>query len=113
MTSDTSVARYDVLAIGNAIVDIIGQSDEALLHREGIAKGGMALIDEARASHLYAVMGPTTVTSGGSAANTIVGIASFGGRCAYIGKVKADSLGDQFGHDIRASKSRLRHTRRI
>ena len=95
--------RFDVLAIGNAIVDIIAQADESVLHRENITKGGMALIDEARATHLYGIMGSTTVTSGGSAANTIVGIASFGGRTAYIGKVKADEVGGHFTHDIRAS----------
>ncbi|MBY0613460.1 MAG: adenosine kinase [Beijerinckiaceae bacterium] len=95
--------RYDVLGIGNAIVDMIASADEALLHREGIAKGGMMLIDEARAAHLYGVMGPATITSGGSAANTIVGVASLGGRAAYIGKVKADEVGAHFVHDIRAS----------
>ncbi len=97
------IPDYDVLAIGNAIVDIIAQADENFLHREAIAKGGMMLIDEPRASHLYNVMGPTTITSGGSAANTIVGISSFGGRAAYIGKVKADEVGGHFAKDIKAS----------
>ena len=96
-------ALYDILGIGNAIVDMIATADEALLHREGIVKGGMMLIDEARAAHIYGIMGPATITSGGSAANTIVGVASLGGRAAYIGKVKADEIGGHFAHDIRAS----------
>ncbi len=96
-------ANYDVLGIGNAIVDMIAQADENLLLREEIPKGSMMLIDEARAAHLYQVMGPATIVSGGSAANTIAGVASFGGRTAYIGKVKADEVGNHFAHDIRAS----------
>jgi sugar/nucleoside kinase (ribokinase family) len=95
-------ARHDVLCIGNAIVDIIGQSDDAFLVREGIQKGGMTLIDEPRAEHLYAVMGPGTVASGGSAGNTAAGVASFGGQVAYFGKVRNDELGRLFTHDIRA-----------
>jgi sugar/nucleoside kinase (ribokinase family) len=94
--------ELDVLAIGNAIVDVIAQADESVLHQEGIVKGGMMLIDEARAAHLYNIMGQATMTSGGSAANTIVGVASLGGRTGYIGKVKADDLGKHFAHDIKA-----------
>lgn len=97
-----STARHDVLCIGNAIVDIIGQSDDAFLVRESIQKGGMTLIDEARAEHLYGAMGPATVASGGSAGNTAAGVASFGGQVAYFGKVRDDELGGLFSHDIRA-----------
>ncbi len=96
--------ELDVLGIGNAIVDVIAQADEGVLLREKITKGGMMLIDEARAQHLYSIMGPATMTSGGSAANTIVGLASFGAKTAYIGKVKADELGRHFSHDISASQ---------
>jgi sugar/nucleoside kinase (ribokinase family) len=95
-------ARYDVLGIGNAIVDLIAPADENFLLRETIQKGGMTLIDEARAEHLYGAMGPATVMSGGSAGNTMAGIASFGGKGAYIGKVRADELGRLFSHDIKA-----------
>jgi sugar/nucleoside kinase (ribokinase family) len=95
-------SRHDVLCIGNAIVDLIGQSDDAFLVREGIQKGGMTLIDEARAEQLYVAMGPATVASGGSAGNTAAGIASFGAKVAYFGKVRDDELGGLFTHDIRA-----------
>ncbi len=96
--------ELDVLGIGNAIVDVITQADETVLHAQNIVKGGMMLIDEARAAHLYSVMGPATMVSGGSAANTLVGIASFGGKAGYIGKVKNDALGKHFAHDIKASQ---------
>ena len=95
-------ARYEVLGLGNSLVDLIARTDEDFLLREEVRKGSMTLIDEARAEHLYAAMGSATIISGGSAANTIVGVASFGVRSAYIGKVKADTLGDAFVHDIRA-----------
>ncbi len=95
-------ARYDVLGIGNAIVDLIASAEENFLVREAIQRGGMTLIDEARAEHLYAAMGPATVTSGGSAGNTMAGIASFGGKGAYFGKVRGDELGRLFSHDIKA-----------
>ena len=95
-------AQYDVLGIGNAIVDIIATAEDDFLHREAIQRGGMTLIDEPRAKHLYAAMGPAMVTSGGSAGNTMAGIASFGGRGAYIGKVRNDELGRLFTHDIKA-----------
>lgn len=97
-----SSALYDVLGLGNAIVDIIAQTDDDFLAREKLAKGGMALIDQIRANHLYNLMGPVTTISGGSAANTIVGAASLGSRTAFIGKVGADELGQAFAHDIRA-----------
>lgn len=95
-------ARHDVLGIGNAIVDILAMADDAFLIREGLAKGSMNLVDEARSTHLYEAMGPAVEASGGSAANTIAGVASLGGRGAYIGKVKADDTGRFFTHDMRA-----------
>src|SRR3982075_1449570 len=95
--------KYDVLGIGNAIFDILVQTDESFLGRHGMTKGGMALIDEARAAAIYGDMGPATEMSGGSAANTIVGIASFGARTAYVGKVKNDQIGQLYSHDIRAA----------
>ena len=95
-------ASIDVLAIGNAIVDVIARTDEAFLARENVHKGAMQLIDEARAEHLYAAMGPTTVISGGSGANTAVGVASLGAKAAFIGKVRDDELGRLYGHDLRS-----------
>src|SRR5207249_3056509 len=83
-------AKYDVLGIGNAIFDILVQTDERFLGQHGMIKGGMALIDEARAASIYQDMGPAVEMSGGSAANTIVGIANLGARAAYVGKVKDD-----------------------
>jgi sugar/nucleoside kinase (ribokinase family) len=93
---------YDVLCIGNAIVDIIAQCDDAFLETNGIVKGAMNLIDGRRAELLYSRMGPAVETSGGSAGNTAAGIASFGARSAYFGKVSTDHLGGIFSHDIRA-----------
>jgi sugar/nucleoside kinase (ribokinase family) len=93
---------YDVAAIGNAIVDVITPAPEAFLADQGLVKGAMSLIDEARARDLYEAMAPGVETSGGSAANTVAGLASFGGRGAFIGKVADDQLGAVFGHDIRA-----------
>lgn len=97
-----SASLYDVLGLGNAIVDIIGQADDAFLVHEGLAKGTMVLIDQPRADYLCGVMGAATTVSGGSAANTIVGAAALGSRTAFIGKVGADELGKVFAHDIRA-----------
>ena len=96
--------RYDVLGIGNAIVDVIARAEDNFLVAQGMHKGTMALIDEARAQAIYDAMGPAVESSGGSAANTIVGVASFGGRAAFVGKVKDDELGRTFGHDIRAAR---------
>src|ERR1700751_3330609 len=96
-------AKHDVLGIGNAIFDVLVKTDEAFLSRHGMAKGSMALIDEARAAAIYGDMGPATEMSGGSAANTIVGIASFGARAAFVGKVKDDQIGKLYSHDIRAA----------
>jgi sugar/nucleoside kinase (ribokinase family) len=95
--------RYDVIGIGNAIVDVIARAEDDFLLRQGMHKGGMALIDEARAQAIYGAMGPAVEVSGGSAANTIVGVAGFGARAAFIGKVKDDPLGRVFAHDIRAA----------
>lgn len=97
-------AKYDVLAIGNAIFDVLVQTDEGFLASHGMTKGSMALIDEAQAASIYKDMGPATEMSGGSAANTIVGVAGFGGRAAYVGKVKDDQIGRLYTHDIRAAK---------
>jgi len=96
-------AKYDVLGIGNAIFDVLVKADEKFLSDHGMTKGGMALIDEARAAAIYRDMGPATEMSGGSAANTIVGIANLGARAAYIGKVKDDQIGRLYTHDIRAA----------
>ena len=92
--------ELDVVGIGNAIVDIIAHADDAFLDRQGMQKGAMTLIDEARAESLYAAMGPAMQLSGGSAGNTIAGVASLGARTGYIGKVKDDALGRIFRHDI-------------
>src|SRR5258707_12835191 len=83
-------AKYDVLGIGNAIFDVLVQTDEGFLAAHGMIKGGMALIDEARAASIYRDMGPAVEMSGGSAANTVVGVASLGARAAHVGKVKGD-----------------------
>jgi len=96
-------AKYDVLGIGNALFDVLVKTDEAFLAKHGMVKGSMCLIDEARAASIYKDMGPATEVSGGSAANTIVGVANFGARAAYIGKVKDDQIGKLYAHDIRAA----------
>jgi sugar/nucleoside kinase (ribokinase family) len=99
--------KYDVLGIGNAIFDVLVQTDEGFLASHGMTKGGMALIDEVRALSIYKDMGKdsgkTVEMSGGSAANTIVGIASLGARAAYVGKVKDDQIGRLYSHDIKAA----------
>lgn len=93
----------DVLGIGNAIVDTLARAEDDELHRAGLRKGAMELVDEARAAEIYAGMGPTTVVSGGSAANTLTGIAGLGLSAAFIGKVKDDAAGREFAHDIRSA----------
>lgn len=98
--SDT---RYDVVGIGNAIVDIIGKCDDAYLEKHGAPKGHMRLVDAGTITTLYDSMGPAIEMSGGSAANTLVGLASFGGDGAFIGKVADDEFGRIFAHDIRAA----------
>jgi sugar/nucleoside kinase (ribokinase family) len=95
-------ARFDVTAIGNAIVDVLARADDALLAKHNLAKGAMSLIDTETAERLYGIMGPGTERSGGSAGNTAAVIAGLGGRVAYIGKVADDQLGEVFTHDIRA-----------
>ncbi|MGB5092170.1 MAG: adenosine kinase [Parvibaculum sp.] len=97
-----SELRYDVAGIGNAIVDVIAEADDAFLIANGIAKGGMSLIDDDRAAELYGKMGQAIEISGGSCANTIAGIASLGGKGAFFGKVRNDQLGEVFTHDIRS-----------
>jgi len=92
----------DVVAIGHAIVDVLTHADDAELERLQLSKGTMALIDADEAETLYAAMGPAVEVSGGSAANTAAGIASFGGAAAFVGKVRDDELGAVFSHDIRA-----------
>lgn len=96
-----SVAKYDVLCIGNAIVDILARTEDDFLIENNIIKGAMNLIDGERAELLYSRMGPAIEASGGSAGNTAAGIASLGGRSAYFGKVAADHLGKIYTHDIR------------
>lgn len=97
--SDT---RLDIIAIGNAIVDVLAQTDDAFIAAERIAKGSMRLIDTETATGLYGRMGPGMEASGGSAANTAAGAAALGARCGFIGQVARDQLGDVFAHDIRA-----------
>ncbi len=94
---------YDVVGIGNAIVDVLAQADDAAIQRLALDKGTMTLIDSQRAQSLYEAMGPGREVSGGSAANTMAGLASFGSRGAYIGRVREDQLGTIFGHDLRAA----------
>jgi sugar/nucleoside kinase (ribokinase family) len=94
---------YDVLAVGNAIVDVIAEVDDAFLVEHGLIKDSMQLIEPERAEALYLAMPPGIETSGGSAANTAAGVASFGGRAAFIGKVRDDQLGAVYVHDLRAA----------
>jgi sugar/nucleoside kinase (ribokinase family) len=93
----------DVLGIGNALVDVLSHASDALVAGRGLAKGTMRLVDEADARDLYDAMGPGVQVSGGSAANTIVGVASFGARAHYVGKVRNDQLGEVFAHDLRST----------
>jgi sugar/nucleoside kinase (ribokinase family) len=95
-------SSFDVAAVGNAIVDVIAPADDAFIETQGLLRGAMGLIDEERAQGLYAAMAPGLEASGGSAANTTAGVASLGGRAAFIGKVADDLLGEVFTHDIRA-----------
>ena len=92
----------DVIAIGNAIVDVIAPCSEEMIARLGLARGGMTLVDTDRARELYDAMGPAREISGGSAANTLAGLAALGAKCAFIGQVADDQLGEVFAHDIRA-----------
>lgn len=97
-----TASGFDVLCIGNAIVDVIARVEDNFVSRHGLVKGSMNLIDEARAEQLYGDMGQAIEVSGGSAGNTAAGVASLGGKTAYFGKVKADQLGSIFRHDMRA-----------
>ena len=98
--SDT---RYDVVAIGNAIVDVIADATDEFIVEEQLTKGGMTLIDTERAKELYDAMGVGREISGGSAANTLAGLAALSHDCAFIGQVADDQLGEVFAHDIRAT----------
>ena len=110
MTSEPrfqSSTSLDVVGIGNAIVDVLVQTDDGFLQTHGLQKGGMALIDEPQAERLYKASGPGLETSGGSVANTMVGIAQLGGKAGFIGRVRNDQLGEIFSHDIRAVGARF------
>jgi sugar/nucleoside kinase (ribokinase family) len=102
-TAPDRPATLDVVGIGNALVDVLTHEDDAFLADHGLAKGAMALIDTARAEELYGAMGAGIEVSGGSAANTISGIASLGGKAAFIGRVSDDQLGEVFAHDLRGA----------
>lgn len=93
---------YDVIAVGNAIVDVMAPAEEAEVEALGMARGGMTLVDADRAEVLYEAMGPAREISGGSAANTLAGLAALGAKCAFIGQVADDQFGTVFAHDIRA-----------
>ena len=99
----TEAPLFDVVGIGNALVDVLTNGDDAFLEKHGLVKASMTLIDTDRSEELYQAMGPGIEQSGGSAANTMAGIASFGGTCAYIGKISDDQLGEVFGHDLQAT----------
>ncbi|MEP4378020.1 MAG: adenosine kinase [Alphaproteobacteria bacterium] len=100
--SHPAEGALDVVCVGNAIVDVLAQADDAVIEAHGMVKGTMALIDAGQAEALYAAMPEGIETSGGSAGNTAAGLASLGADCAFIGKVRDDQLGDIFAHDIRA-----------
>jgi sugar/nucleoside kinase (ribokinase family) len=102
ITAPVSETRLDVLAIGDAIVDVIATADESFLTEEGLVKGSMQVLDASGATRLYARMRQARETSGGSAANTMAGVAAMGGRAAFVGQVADDQLGEIFAHDIRA-----------
>lgn len=101
--SSPAPTDVDVIGVGNALVDVLSHEADEFLEEHGLVKGSMALVDAERADDLYRAMGPATEISGGSCANTMVGIASFGGRAAFVGRVHDDQLGSVFAHDIRAS----------
>ena len=96
-------ATLNVVGIGNAMVDVLARADDAFLETHGLAKGAMTLVDAAQSDALYDAMGPGVEISGGSAGNTMAGLAALGGKGAFIGKVRDDQLGGVFGHDIRAA----------
>ena len=102
-----SAKTLDVVGIGNAIVDVLVQTDDDQLDSFGLTKGTMALVDEQQAERLYAGVGPGLETSGGSAANTLAGIAQLGGRAGFIGRVRDDQLGAIFAHDIQIGRAHV------
>ena len=102
-----SEASYDVLGIGNAIVDILARAEDDFLVEQKLVKGSMRLVDMQESARLYAAMGPAIEASGGSAGNTVAGIASLGGRCSYVGKIADDQLGAVYRHDMRAIGARF------
>lgn len=102
MAQPTVPPTLDVIAIGNAIIDVIANCNDALIEELGLSRGGMMLIDADQAKSLYEAMGPAREISGGSAANTLAGLAALGAKCAFIGQVAEDQLGEVFTHDIRA-----------
>lgn len=97
-----AASEFDVVGVGNALVDVIGHADDSFIAEHELVKGSMTLVETDRAVYLYRALGGAIEMSGGSAANTICGVASLGGRAAFIGKVTDDSLGEVFGHDLRA-----------
>lgn len=97
-----SAPEFHVVGLGNAIVDVLAHAEDTFLVANGIEKGAMTLVDEARATELYGALGQTVQVSGGSAANTIAGVGSLGGKAAFIGKVRNDQLGTAFTHDIQS-----------
>lgn len=102
-SAEPGARELDVIGLGNAIVDVIAHADDALLAELGLEKGIMTLVDETRIDELYQRMGPAREMSGGSCANSMAAVAALGGRAGYIGRVKADQLGEVFAHDMRAS----------
>ena len=102
ITAPVTDTKLDVLAIGDAVVDVIADAEDSFLDEEGLVKGSMRLLDAGEATRLYGKMGPARETSGGSAANTVAGVAALGGRAGFVGQVAKDQLGDVFVHDIRA-----------
>jgi sugar/nucleoside kinase (ribokinase family) len=98
----TNPPVYDVIAIGNAIVDVLSPAEDTLIAALGLTRGGMTLVDADKAREIYAAMGPATERSGGSAANTLAGMAALGARCAFVGQVAQDQFGDVFRHDIQS-----------
>ncbi len=107
MNSAPPAPSYDIVGIGNAIVDVMAPAEDAAIEALGLARGGMTLVDTARARELYDAMGPAKEISGGSAANTLAGLATLGAKCAFIGQVAGDQLGEVFAHDIRATGIRF------
>src|SRR5437763_16567111 len=102
-----TLGHLDVVAVGNAIVDVLAHAEDDFVAELGVEKGAMTLVDADRSAELYARIGPAVEASGGSAANTAAGVASLGGTAAFIGKVADDRLGEAFTHDLRAAGARF------